>query len=119
MTTIIDRWLFEPRRRQVARFRQLKQEVDRIIENLHRGIRDRPNRAQPEHSSYGENIEMLQLTSGLNVRLRAIGVGSIPGLDPEEYLTLVDMMERGALREARRRFPLPKRRRCCCARSAS
>ena len=106
MAPIIDRWLFEPRRQRTLRFGELKPEVDRILKNLYRGIRDRPNRAQPEHSSPAENLEMLELTNGLNVRLRAIGVGQITGLDVTEYLTLVDMMERGALREARKRFPL-------------
>ena len=51
-------------------------------------------------------LVMLELTNGLNVRLRAIGVGQITGLDVTEYLALVDMMERGALSEARKRFPL-------------
>ena len=116
---VIDRWVFAPRRERVSRFQQLKPEVDRVLQNLYRGIRDRPHRSQPAHSSYAENVEMLQLTSALNVRLRAIGVGPTTGLDPEEYLILVDMMERGALREARKRFPLPKCRRWCGARSAS
>ena len=106
MAPTIDRWLFEPRRRRTLRFAKLKPEVDRILQNLYRGIRDRPSRAQPEHSSRAENLDLLEFTNGLNVRLRAIGVGEITGLDVTEYLILVDMMERGALREARKRFPL-------------
>lgn len=112
MTPIIDRWLFAPRRERIDRFRQLKPRVDAIIENLYRGIRDRPHRTRPEQSNRDENIELQRLESELDVRLRAIGVGPIP-LDVEKYSVLADMMERGALREAPKRFPVPRTSRWC------
>ena len=106
----IDRWVFAPRRERIARFRALKAEVDKILSNFYQGIHDRPHRKRPEDSSYTQNVELLRITSGLNVRLHALGIGSVNGKTIVEYETLMDIMERGALKEARKRFPLAMRR---------
>ena len=114
MHQLIDLWMFAPRRERIARFRGLKAEVEKILSNYYQGIVDRPHRKRPEDSSYTQNVELLRITTGLNVRLRALGIGSINGKPADivvEHEALIDMMERGALKEARKRFPLAMRRR--------
>ena len=42
------------------------------------------------------------------MRLTPLGIGSVDGMEIAKYEALADMMERGALREARKRFPLKR-----------
>ena len=97
--SFIDRKCFLPRREAVERFRSLREHAETLHQNFVDGYQATPQRRE-ELRTPG-----VVASQNLEVRLRGLGMAYPSSI---ELLDLIDMMERGALREARRRWPLPR-----------
>ena len=97
----IDRVLFMPRRDRIERFRESRDVAVRVLEAF-RGC---------THGNGSGNLELAYYTASTELKVRLDGLGiaraeiSLASTDDSNLLALIDMMERGALHEAQRRWP--------------
>lgn len=111
---VIDRWMLAPWRARVERFRGLKQEIVAVRNGFDQDLADRAHRQErgaPRAALGPQRLRHLHEMADMDARLRNLGIGFFGSSGGDmDFATLIDMMERGALREAQKRFPLSERR---------
>ena len=96
----IDQKLFLPRREALERFRGLKGTAGSLHQNF---VAAYEAKAEPVEKQEALKNRGVLRSQNLDVRLAGLGIAHPSST---ELLELIDMMERGALQEARGRWPL-------------